>query len=532
MDGPRAALRRASLWALPLAFLAIFFAYPLVAVLNRGLRPDDALDLTALGDVFTQPALRGVVWFTVWQAAASTLLTLLVGVPAAAVLSRRSFRGRSAVEAAVLVPFVLPTVVVGMAFSVWAGSVWSILVAHVFLNVAVVVRIVGGTWASLDPALEESAAALGASPFERVRRVLLPLAIPALGAAATLVFLFSFTSFGVVLFLGGPGMTTIEVEIYRQTAQLLDLPAAAALAIVQLAFVGGLLMLDAVVTGRSVVARTPAVEHPRAGRPLGSVGERVTTVVTLTVLGALVLIPIGRLIGRSFRGTDGLTLGHFLHLGSVRAGSVLAVSPLEAIGNSLRAAIVATLLALAVGGLAAAAVARARRVAGPWVFVGLPLGVSAVTVGLGYVLAFAGPPLAIRDRPWLVAFAQAVVAIPFVARVIGPALAEIGDEVRDAAADLGATPRRVALDVTLPLLAPAIATAAAFAFVISLGEFGATAFVARADHPTIPVAIARLLGQPGAASIGQASAMAVLLLVVTAGATLAIGRARRGAHPF
>jgi thiamine transport system permease protein len=510
-------------------FLAVFFAWPLVTVLDRGLRPDGVLDLSAVTEVFTEPGQRAVVWFTVWQAAASTLLTLAIGLPAAWVLARRTFRGGAAIEAGVLVPFVLPTVVVGLAFSAWAGSVWAILAAHAFLNVAVVIRVVGGTWASLDPALEESAAALGASPLERARRVLLPLARPAIGAAATLVFLFSFTSFGVVLFLGGPGMTTIEVEIYRRTAQLLDLPAASAFAIVQLAVVGALLTLDAVVTARGAVPRTPSLA---GGRPSASAGERAATIAVLAVLGALVLIPIGRLVARSLRGVDGLTLDHYTRLGSVRAGSVLAVSPLEAIGNSLAAAAVATLLALAVGGLAATAVARSRRAAGPWALIGLPLGVSAVTVGLGYVLAFAGPPLAIRGEPWLVAVAQAVVAIPFVARVIGPALAEIGDEVRDAAADLGATPRRVALDVTLPLLAPAIATAAAFAFVISLGEFGATAFVARADRPTIPIAIARLLGQPGAASIGQASAMAVLLMLVTAGVTLAIGRTRRGIRVF
>jgi thiamine transport system permease protein len=527
VDRPHAALTRAARWALPLAFVALFFLFPLLTVLARGLRPEGRWDLTALTNVVTDPGLRGVVVFTVWQAALSTALTLVVGLPAAWVLARRRFRGRSVVEAGVLVPFVLPTVVVGMAFSIWAGSLAAILVAHMFLNVAVVVRIVGGAWAELDPDIEEAAAALGAGPWERARRVLLPMARPAIAGAATLVFLFCFTSFGVVLFLGGPGLTTIEVEIYRQTAQLLDLPTAAALAIVQLAFVGGLLALDAVAATRGVVARRPGGAASGTARPPRGSGERVATAAVLLLLAALILVPVGRLVARSFASADGFTLDHYLHLGSVREGSVLAVSPLAAIRNSLRAAAAATAIALAIGGLAAAALARARRASGAWALLGLPLGVSAVTVGLGYVLAFSRPPLELRGSPWLVPLVQAVVAIPFVVRIVGPALAEIDRDLAETAADLGAPPRRVTLDVTLPLAARAIATAAVFAFVISLGEFGATAFVARADHPTMPIAIARLLSQPGAASLGQATAMAVLLMVVTGGVALAIGRSRR-----
>jgi thiamine transport system permease protein len=196
---------RAVSYGVPLAFLALFFAYPLFAILERGLSGEGESPL----DVLSDPVTHEVVWFTAWQALASTALTLAVALPASYVLGRYRFRGRRLVSAVVVVPFVLPTVVVALAFLAilpeplqrgWAP----ILVAHAFFNVAVVVRVVGTFWASLDPRLTEAAATLGASPGQRLREITAPLLAPALAAAAAIVFLFSFTSFGIVLILGGP----------------------------------------------------------------------------------------------------------------------------------------------------------------------------------------------------------------------------------------------------------------------------------------------------------------------------------------
>ncbi len=225
--------------AIPVVFLGVFFAWPVVAIIGRGLAPHGALDLDPLGDVLTDPGLRHVAWFTLWQAALSTLLTLLIGIPGAFVLSRYRFRGRALVRALVTIPFVLPTIVVGAAFSALGitGSVGAILLAHVFFNYAVVVRTVGGLWSHLDPRPEEAAQMLGANRWRTFVGVTLPALRPAIIAAASIVFLFCFTSFGVILVLGGPRYATLETEIYRQTAQLLNLPVAAALAVVQLAAV-------------------------------------------------------------------------------------------------------------------------------------------------------------------------------------------------------------------------------------------------------------------------------------------------------
>lgn len=513
MDRRGAAFRRLALLALPVAFVALFFAYPLLRIVDLGLRPEGRLSLEGIGSVITDPGLRDVVAFTVGQAALSTLATLAVGLPAAYAVARFRFRGRGLLHALTLVPFVLPTVVVGLAFGGGGQGSWAALIAgHAFFNLAVVVRVVGGAWASVDPALEDAAEDLGARGWRRIPTVMLPMARPAIAGAATLVALFSFTSFGAALLLAPPGRATIEVEIWRQTSLFLDLPVAAVLMLIQVAFTGALLALESRAGG-------PGLEGgawPAPARSPRTRGERAFLALTLAGLVTFVVLPLARVAARSLTSPEGLTLDRYLDLGRARPGGLFRLDPAAAIATSLRTAVLAAAIAMLVGLPAAFALGRGRRAVLPAVATGLPLGVSGVAVGLGYLIAFRDPPLDIRASWWTVPIAQAVVALPFVLRLVTPVVGAARRDLADQAAALGASPRAVTRDVIVPVAAPAIAGAAAFAFAVSLGEFGATAFLARADAPTMPVAIVRLLGQPGAASLGQAYAMATILMVVTA----------------
>ena len=273
--------------AVPVAFLAVFFAWPLVAILERSLVVDGSLELPS--NVLTRTTL-GVAWFTLWQAVVSTALTLVAALPLAWALARFSFRGRSLVEALVLVPFVLPTVVVATAFLALLPdgverTVWAILLAHIFFNVAVVVRVVGAFWAGLDPRLDDAAATLGASPYRRHRLVTAPLLAPAVASAASIVFLFCFTSFGVIVVLGGIRFATLEVEIYNQAARLFDLRAAAALAILQLAAVGATVIVSGRLERRLGGARSRRGLAPRpTGRDRVRVGLAVGCSLALLAL--------------------------------------------------------------------------------------------------------------------------------------------------------------------------------------------------------------------------------------------------------
>jgi thiamine transport system permease protein len=193
----------------------------------------------------------------------------------------------------------------------------------------------------------------------------------------------------------------------------------------------------------------------------------------------------------------------------------------------------ATWISLAMGMLVALIVTRRsltpseRRVRGALDgFFMVPLGVSAVTLGFGFLITLDQPPLELRDSPLLVPVAQALVALPLVVRTIVPVLAGVDDRQRQAAASLGATPLRAVLTVDLPVVWKPLLAAGGFAFAVSLGEFGATSFLARDEHPTLPVVIYRLLGHPGELNYGMALAASVVLAATTALVVLVIDRLR------
>ncbi len=516
--------------AVPLVFLAIFFAWPVATLVARGFVADGALDLSGFVEVFARPRTWRILGQTIAQATVGTVIAVVLGVPGAYVLYRLSFPGRGLVRAFVTVPFVLPTVVVGVAFrSLLAPggplgflgldeSFPAIVLALVFFNYSVVVRTVGGLWARLDPRAEEAARTLGASPARAFATVTLPALAPAIASAASVVFLFCATAFGIVLILGGLRFGTIETEIWVQTTQFLDLRAAAVLSVVQLAVVAAALA----VAGRTRAARERALQLRTAfARPLDPRRDGVATAVTAAVVLGLLLLPLANLAVRSFRTPTGWGTDNYRNLASPT--SALSVTVWEAMGNSLRVAVDATVLAVTLGVMVAAVLAYRPRSAGgrsvlallDGVFM-LPLGVSAVTVGFGFLITLNRPPLDLRSSLVLIPIAQAIVALPLVVRTVLPVLRAIDPRQREAAATLGAGPARIFATVDGPYLVRALGLAVGFAFAISLGEFGATAFLARPDRPTLPVVIFRLIGRPGAENFGMALAACVVLALVTA----------------
>jgi len=525
-------------------FFGVFFFYPLTRILLRG------LDLAALdGPAFL---LTGRVFlFTVYQALLSTLLTLLFGLPAAFLFARFDFPGRGFLRLLTALPFMLPTVVVAAGFNAWLGprgwlnlalmrlfdletpplaflgGLGAILVAHVFYNMTIVVRLAGNALAHLDPRLEQAARSLGADGRQVFWRLTLPLLIPSLLAASLLVFLFDFTSFGVVLLLGGPQFATLEVEIYRQAVHLFNLPLAAWLSLIQLVCT---LLFSALYT--RLAARAAVTVQPRSvplHRPQ-TLAQRLFVLVLALLLFIFYFFPLfstpfrslTRLeadLGQRGRVEYGLTTDYYSELFVNRRGSLFYVPPVQALANSLGYAALTVLLSLAIGFPTAAALARPTRLArllDPLLL--LPLGASAVTLGLGYLLAFGRLLLS----PWMVPLAHTMIALPFVIRTLQPALASIPDRLREAALVLGASPGDVRRRLDWPLVRRPVLSAAIFAFTVSLGEFGATALVSRPEYPTLPMAIYRFLSQPGGLNYGQAMAMAAILLLVTGAGILLI----------
>ena len=527
----RAAGGIVALAAIPLAALVVFFVLPVAGMVARGLWVDGTFDPLGALEVLTRSRVHGVLWFTLWSAGAATLVTLLLGLPATFVLYRLRLPGRGFLRALVVMPFVMPTVVVGVAFRTLLapsgalgalrldGTPVAIIAAMVFFNLAVVVRTVGSMWEHLDPRREQAAAALGATPWQVLRTVTLPTLAPAVIAAASIVFLFCATAFGVVLTLGGLRYSTVETEIYLLTTQFLDLQAAAALSLLQLVVVAGLLFAAHVTRTR----REHAVERAAARSVARPVRRRDAPVLGLSLLAlVLVVTPVLTLVLGSLRVDDGWGLAHYRALGTTGGGSALLVPVTEALANSWRVAVDATLLAMFLGCLVALVVSRRGRSRAERRGIGLldaafmlPLGVSAVTLGFGFLITLDRPPLDLRTSPVLVPIAQAMVALPLVVRTISPVLRSIEPRQRQAAASLGASPLRVLRTVDLPVVWRPLLAATGFAFAVSLGEFGATSFLARPGRPTLPVVIYELISRPGADNYGMALAASVVLALAT-----------------
>lgn len=544
-------LATGALFLVPLAFLGIFFVYPLLAILRLSLAPTGQLDLTPFADMIRQPYYWRLLWFTTWQAAVSTLLTLVPGLPAAYVFARFSFPGKSLVRALSTIPFVMPTVVVAAAFSALMGprgelnlwlmrtlnletppiqleyTLWMILLAHVFYNTTVIMRMVGSFWANLDPRLEEAAAVLGASRWQVLRTVTLPLLLPSILAAALLVFLFCFTSFGVILILGGPRFATLEVEIYRQAVNLFRLPMAAALALLQMGLTFIIMAVYTRLQARTAVLLNfrpqQATQQPPASWP-----QRFLVYGTVLALVTLLMAPLLALLVRSLNTANGWGLAYYQELFVNRRQSILFVPPVTALANSVVFAAATMFLALLLGLLSAYLIARPHRRLGALLdpLFMLPLGTSAVTLGLGFLIALDQPPLNLRASPVLIPIAHTLVALPFVIRGLLPVLRGLNPHLREAAAVHGASPLRAWRAVDLPIIFPALLVGAIFAFTVSMGEFGATVLIARPQTPTLPLVIYRFLGQPGQLNYGQALAASTLLMLVCAVAFILLEKFR------
>jgi len=540
--------RDLSILAVPLIFLIIFYLLPLAEIARVTI---SRIKLNEIGRAVNWQMVFSAFSFTFYQATLSTLLTIGIGLPAAWLFGRFKFKGKNALRIASTLPFILPTVVVAAGFSALIGprgwinvllmqlmgltvppirimnSLLAILLAHVFYNTSIMIRVVGAALAQFDQRMEDAARTLGASSWQAFFKVTFPNLLPSILSSVLLVFLFDFTSFGVILMLGGPQFSTLEVEIYIQTVQFLNLPLAGALSLIQLLFTM-LMTLMLMRLGDSAFADPimPRMQEENMRSPR-STWEKTFTTGIIAILLLLLVSPVAALVFKSLlvEGSQGseLSMRYFLELFSNRRQSYFYVPPFQALLNSLRFAFVSSLVSLFLGLLLSYGL-RANSRFNRWVewLMMFPLGTSAVTLGLGFFIFFFRGTGSARWYPWLIPMAHSLISLPFVLRVVQPVLRSIPVNIHWAAATLGASPLGIIRRVDLPILWRSFMTAALYAFTISLGEFGATSFLSRPDLPTIPVAIFRYLGLPGSINYGQAMAMAVIILVVCVISMLAL----------
>lgn len=506
------------------AFLAAFLLYPLGVILARSFA---GADLASALSLLTSSITRERLLFTVSQAALSTLGTVILGVPVGVLLARRTFPGKRFLLAFFTVPFVLPTLVVAAGFLALLGpngalglnlrnTVAIIIIAHVFYNFAIVARSVHGFLAGRGVLLERAAAVLGAGPWRRFWRVTLPAALPSIFASSLLVFLFCFMSFGIILVLAPqPVFGTIEVEVYRLSARFFRLDLAAVLALLQLIIA---LVLSAVYTRLQRGFQTESTASEFAPTERGGIAALVVVVAALLIAAPLLSLVIGAFTASGTWSTQAFT-------DALQAGGTLAYKSFaHVLWNSLRFAAVSAVLAVIVGFFFAYAVVRGNQ---RWLdtLSLLPLATSPVTLGFGYLLAYP----ALVTTAWGIPLAHALIAFPFVARTVLPALRAQPRSISAQAALLGAGPWRRLVRVDIPLLFPALRTSLVFALAISFGEFGASLLLLRPEFATLPMAIYDFLNRAGTKNYGIGLALAVLLMVVvTLIMMLFSGRKRQG----
>lgn len=525
-----------ALWSIPALFLVVFFFFPLGEIIARS---GILSSFTSLSDSDLLVINKSLT-FTIFQAALSTLFTMVIGIPGAYLLARFHFLGRGIFKALLVVPFILPTVVVASSMNALIGphgffngilmavfhlqspplqilnSLWAIILAHVFYNTSIVILIVGEAWSRLNQNHIAAARTLGAGPLTRTLWITLPLLMPAILAAAILVFLFDFTSFGVILLLGGPNFATLEVEIYIQAIHMLNFRMAALLSGIQITITLILSILYSRISRRQTLELMPQFLPVQAISTLNPF-LRILVIFGLGSLFFLFITPLLALLIRSIYSFQSgtISLVYFRELFINRQGNLFYIPPYRAILNSIIFAGITLGITLPLGLLTVTALKLPlviNRILEPLLI--LPLGTSAVTLGLGILLAFSGSALGAHGFPILLPIAHSLVAFPLVIRILQPARDSIPANLIHSARILGASRWQTFWKVEFPILRSSVIIAGIFTFSISLGEFGATTFLVRPGYPTLPIAIYRFLSQPGQMNYGQAMAMSAILMLI------------------
>ena len=496
----------------PLAFMLVVLVAPVLRLMWEAVSGGIGTVATGEGtSAWLQPWLDPYLrWRLLWsalQAALTCGLVLLLGVPVAWVLARYEFAGRRWVLRALMLPFVVPTLVAAMGvLALWGPQgLWVqaggqsfqdtpflLMYGNVFFNLCVLVRSATDALEQVSASRLAAARTLGATPWRAFWRIEWPAILPWLMSALCLVFLYCFAGFGLALVLGGQHYATVEVEIYTLVAYELQLSSAGVLALWTLGITGLLALIYAVLERRLA---TPLRADRIARRAPRGVLQWLAVAGALAVLALFCLAPITAIVLRAA-------------LAGSQSWAVLwEPETLEALGNTLRFSGAALLLATVLG-LAHALAARHSAALRALAF--LPLVVSPVLVAFGLLLLY---PSWTASAPLLVA-AYALLAYPFVAKSVASGLDGLPANLLAAARSLGASPWRAFWRITWPLLLPALRRGMAFAAATAVGEFAVTLFLSRPEWATLSTLIYQHLGRPGAAHLDAALVLSCALMAL------------------
>jgi thiamine transport system permease protein len=521
----RPVVRAGLVAAVPLAFLLLVLVAPALRLLQEGWRGSEQ-GLAALWAPWQDGYLRWRMAWSFLQASITCVAALLLGLPLAWVLVRFEFAGRTLVLRALMLPFVVPTLVAALGVLALLGpqgllmrlggpdlqgTPWLLLYGNLFFNLCVVVRAGTDALAQVSAARLAAARTLGATPWRAFWRIEWPTIAPWMMSALCLVFLYCFAGFGLALVLGGQEYATAEVEIYTLVAHELQLGQAGVLSLWMMALT--LLVALAYAAIEKGLA-TPARADRLARRKPQGAYQWLAVAGAMLVLAAVCAAPLLAIVWKALGAalpTLGASTGEALGPDSGDGGAgwrvLLEEDTLLALWNTLRFSVSAVLLATVLG-LAHALAARRSLLLRTLVF--LPFVVAPVMVAFGLLLLYP----AWTDSVGLLIAAYALLAYPFVAKSLASALDSLPAQYLDAARSLGASPWRAFWRVTFPLLCPALRRGMAFAAATAVGEFAVTLFLARPEWATLTTLIYQRLGRPGAANLDAAMLLSCVLMLL------------------
>lgn len=507
---------------LPFVFLAVFFFFPAFLVFLKAFEGFNPTDF--FGTIFSA---RRLLWNSFSQAFLSTIAAFLVGFPAAYIVAKHEFFGKRLVRALSLVPFVMPPILAALSFVILFGNNgWlnrglmmvfgfseppfrilygfsGIILAHAFYNFPVFLRLVSNSWQALEEKNIEAAKTLGAGKWQVFFRVTLPQLLPSIFAAGVLVFIYCFMSFAIVLSLGGIQFSTLEVGIFHAISRQADFKTGATLALLQFAVI----FIAIIVLGffeKKTTVQSGVETQKKTSLVLFSKKGLVCHACIAIVLAG-VLLPIIAILSFSLADSQsGFSLKNFEEIFFSQKKSLTGATAITSIFNSLLFASTSMTISVTMAFLLAV---HSREKTAPFSLPAWPLAVSSITLGLGYIIAFGAGQWA------FIAIAHALISLPFAFKIISNSLNSLPQEIFFAATTLGADKAQTLYRVIFPLALPAIASAAAFSFAVSLGELGITMLLFDGKFPTITVYIYRFISTY---NIHAGAAMGVILVLFSA----------------
>ena len=536
------------------SFLLSLFYIPIVKIFQFAFFSDVQFTFETFISTIADSINVTFLAFTFLQAFLSTLICIIIGIPAGYFFAKYDFRGKKLIVNLLTVPFVLPPIVVLLGFIVtygqagWVNILWKgltgsenslisifgtfqgILLAHVFYNLSVIIRMTIPAWQSIDFEQVEVSRTLGVNRWKILWKIIFPQIRNYIISAALLVFIYTFNSFAIVLFLGEVRFQTLEVRIFKLMKASLNFPEGASLAILQLILNTIVIVFYLIFdrkTRQMAIGREKGLPEKKlffSKTDWKQNGITLGSTVFILLIGLFTFAPILAVIIISFKPYySGISPFYgYQQLLSTEYMPLLNNSPLRMLLNTLLFALITTIITIVLS-LLIVFVLRNRyqslkkykssKLEGLVSYmIILPMATSSITLAMGLFLSFNSSSLYQNSVWFFIILTHVLISLPFTTRSILAAYNRIDVELLNVASTLGASRFRVFRKIEFPMILRGLIVGAIFSFAISLGEFGATNFLVRGEYGTLSIGISKLLLTQ---TLQLPATMASILIIIT-----------------